>query len=64
VLPGLGDVRVSARLGARARTCWTPPLPGVRLLSPGSGSGADPSPSLAREQLVQSGSFSGHCSHS
>lgn len=51
MLPGLGDVRVSARRQARARASKPPPLPRVGFLLPGSNSGADPSPSPVRVQL-------------
>ena len=51
MLSGLGDVRVSARRRARAVACSPRPwLPWVRLLSPSSGSGADPSQPSARVQ--------------
>lgn len=51
MLSGLGDVRVSARLRARALACSPRPwLPWVLLLSPSSGSGADPSQPSARVQ--------------
>lgn len=60
MLSGLGDVLVSAWRRARARACGPPLLPRVRLLSSGSGSGADPSPFLPGRSPAQHGSVSGH----
>lgn len=59
MLSSLGDVRVSARRGARAWTCGPRPwLPRVGLLSPSSGSGADPSPpSFSRAAQLSRDSF-------
>lgn len=62
MLSGLGDVRVSTRRRARARRAGPRPwLPRAPLLSPSSGSGADPSPPSpgAQPSPAQPGSVSG-----